>query len=263
MAYCATTPITTGMGRLAIMAKSGGVSVSPMPNMMTPRRGLIQAASPVNAVGAARATAPPARIRTGKRVTATRALRSSAAETALEDSVTERHTYRIITMWVGVQNHRVLMTPGWVTERRGHSPSRRWLGCGRRSRCSGSGGCRSPGRRSTQSRSTQAALFGCSQPSSASGAALSSTVPAGSCTGSAPIATATKKSALRSQISRFPASTRQVPPSSGPKTSFFHSSRRSSSALVTSASEDSGSCCWSSIACVPQSAGCGSHGADA
>ncbi len=86
MAYCATTPITTGMGRLAIMAKSGAVSVSPMPNMMIPRSGLIQAASPVNAVGAASATAPPARIRMGKRVTATRALRSSAAEAVGEDS---------------------------------------------------------------------------------------------------------------------------------------------------------------------------------
>ena len=92
-------------------------------------------------------------------------------------------------------------------------------------------------RRWLQPRSTHTALFGCSQPSSASGAALSSTDPAGSCTGSVPIATATKKSALRSQISRFPASTRQVPPSFGPKTSFFHSSRRSSSALVTSASD--------------------------
>jgi hypothetical protein len=44
--------------------------------------------------------------------------------------------------------------------------------------------------------STHAALFGCSRPSSVSGAALSSTDPAGSCTGSVPIATATKKSAL-------------------------------------------------------------------
>ena len=48
-------------------------------------------------------------------------------------------------------------------------------------------------RRWPQPRSTQTALFGCSQPSSASGAALSSTVPAGSCTGSVPIATATRK----------------------------------------------------------------------
>jgi hypothetical protein len=37
-----------------------------------------------------------------------------------------------------------------------------------------------------QSGSTQAALFGCRQPSSASGAALSSTVPAGSRTGLVP-----------------------------------------------------------------------------
>ena len=114
-----------------------------------------------------------------------------------------------------------------------------------------------------QPRSTQAALFGCSQPSSASGAALSSTVPAGSCTGSVPIATATRKCAFRSQMSRFPASTRQVPPSSAVKTSFFHNCRRSSSAALVRFRADCGSCCCRSTAWVPQSAGTGSHGSAA
>jgi hypothetical protein len=56
-----------------------------MPNMMSPKRGLIQGASPVKAVGAASAMAPPVRISTGKRVTATRALRSSAADAVAEE----------------------------------------------------------------------------------------------------------------------------------------------------------------------------------
>jgi hypothetical protein len=59
----------------------------------------------------------------------------------------------------------------------------------------------------SQSFSTHAALFGCSQPSSARGTALNSTDPVGNRTCSVPIATATKKSALRSQIRRCPAST--------------------------------------------------------
>jgi hypothetical protein len=63
-----------------------------MPNMMSPRRGLIQGASPVKAVGAASATAPPARISMGNRVTATRALRSSAADAVVEDSDKEDMT---------------------------------------------------------------------------------------------------------------------------------------------------------------------------
>ena len=94
-----------------------------------------------------------------------------------------------------------------------------------------------------------------------SGAALSSTVPAGSLTGSVPIATATRKFALRSQTSRFPASTRQVPPSSAVKTSFFHSCRRSSSAALVRFRAESGSCSCRSIgvAC-PSPRGCGSHG---
>ncbi|WP_305072176.1 hypothetical protein [Pseudarthrobacter sp. AB1] len=103
-------------------------------------------------------------------------------------------------------------------------------------------------------------LFGWSHPSSASGSALSSTVPDGSLTGSVPMATATRKWALRSETRRPPASMRQVPPSCAVNTPFSHSWRRNSRAPLVRFRPECRSCCWSSIAWVPQPAGCGSHG---
>ena len=86
MANWATTPTRTGSGRLTTSAKSGGVRVRPMPNMMMPRATSVPADSGESCAGTARETANAARMRTGKTVTAMRAERSSALGDVLGDS---------------------------------------------------------------------------------------------------------------------------------------------------------------------------------
>src|SRR6478752_2857132 len=76
-------PSTTAHGRFATEAKSGGVRVSPMQNMMMPSRYGTLGASGLKAPGARKPATPATTTRSGKTVTAMRAIRASAARAGL------------------------------------------------------------------------------------------------------------------------------------------------------------------------------------
>src|SRR6476620_669851 len=121
-------PSTTAQGRFATEAKSGGVRVRPMQNMMMPSRYGTLGASGLKAPGRRKPTTPAATTRSGKTVTAMRAIFASAARAGLTGaSASVRDSGDLVASSIQAWCHRSLRCGHFMTKGR-TSMSDLWRG---------------------------------------------------------------------------------------------------------------------------------------
>src|SRR6476620_685684 len=120
-------PSTTAQGRFATEAKSGGVRVRPMQNMMMPSRYGTLGASGLKAPGRRKPATPAATTRSGKTVTAMRAIFASAARAGLTGaSASVRDSGDLVASSIQAWCHQCLRCGHFMTKGR-TSMSDLWL----------------------------------------------------------------------------------------------------------------------------------------